>query len=164
MTLLSSNMRDVLIDHLDGREVPIMRVSELQGYRGAAGGDRLRTTQALLARGLLKTNGARSASYAVQQHQKAPTHTTITEAGRRELCALLGEYADAIMRARFEMPPSGDGVPIPPIPHRRLAEAARAARSGVDIRDESAHLSMDNFTPATEGAADGSPTEAGREG
>ena len=160
MTLLSSNMRDVLIDHLDGREVPIMRVSELRGFRGAAGGDRLRTTQALLSRGLLKTNGARSASYAVQQHQKAPTHTTITEAGRRELCALLGEYADAIVRARFELPPTGDGAAVERWQDRRRREAAYFP---VDIPAADAHLIGDNCT-RSEGASDGSPTEAGREG
>ncbi len=160
MTLLSSHMRDVLIDHLDGREVPIMRVSELQGFRGAAGGDRLRTTQALLSRGLLKTNGARSASYAVQQHQKAPTHTTITEAGRRELCALLGEYADAIVRARFEMPPSGDGAATARVQDRRRREAKYFP---VDIPGADAHLSVDDFT-RPEGVPDERPTEAGREG
>ena len=142
MTLLSSNMRDVLIDHLDGREVPIVRVSELKGFRGAAGGDRLRTTQALLARGFLKTNGARSSAYAVQQHQKAPTHTTITEAGRRELCALLGEYADAIMRARFELPPTGDGAAVERWQDRRRREAAHFP---VDNPAGSAHLGVDNF-------------------
>jgi hypothetical protein len=153
MTVLSSNMRDVLIDHLDGREVPIMRVSELRGFRGAAGGDRLRTTQALLARGFLKTDGV--------QGRRAPVHTTITEAGRAELCALLGEYADALVRARFGMPPSGDGVSIVPAQRRRLAEAKDAARRGVDISAESAHLNVDYFPPAAEGATDGDPTEAG---
>ena len=162
MAMLSSNMRDVLIEHLDGTAVPIMRVSELRGFRGAAGGDRLRTTQALLARGLLKTNGARSSAHAFQPHQKAATHTLITEAGRRELCALLGEYADAITRARFEMPPSGDGLPIPPLPHRRAAQSKMdARRAGVDISAADAHLSEDYFTHATEGASDGDPTEAG---
>ncbi len=159
MTLLSSNMRDVLIEHLDGREVPIMRVSELRGFRGAAGGDRLRTTQALLSRGLLKTNGARSTAYAVQQHQKAPTHTMITEAGRRELCALLGEYADAIVRARFELPPTGDGEAVARWQDRRRREAAHFP---VDIPGADAHLSVDYLT-RSEGAADGRPTEAGRE-
>jgi hypothetical protein len=159
-TLLSSQMRDVLIDHLDGAEVPIVRVSELKGFRGAAGGDRLRTTQALLARGLLKTNGARSTAFAVQHHQKAPTHTTITEAGRRELCALLGEYADAILRARFEVPPSGDGADLARWQDRHRREAAYFP---VDIPAGSAHLGMDNFTHATEGAADGDAAAEARD-
>jgi hypothetical protein len=148
MTLLSSNMRDVLIDHLD-KEVPILRVAELRGFRGSAGGDRIRTVQALLARGLLKTNGIRG--------KRAGTHTLMTEAGRRELCALLGEYADAIMRARFELPPAGGGVPTAPAPHRRKAEAealAAGAHFDVDISAAEAHLNGDYPTPA-EGATDG---------
>ncbi len=155
MGMLSSKMRDVLIDHLDGRPVPLLRTSELSGVEAKRCADRWLTTRSLLLRGFLKhnSNGA-----------KAPTHTLVTEAGRRELGALLGEYADAIVRARFEMPPAGDAVPTLPAPHRRLAENRALAAAGVDIPDAGAHLSMDNFTPATEGAADGSPTEAGREG
>ena len=87
MTLLSSNMRDVLIDHLDGREVPVIRVSELSGIEASRRGDRILTTRALILRGFLKYPGSRS---------KAPTHTLITEAGRKELGALPAELMDAL--------------------------------------------------------------------
>ena len=163
MGMLSSKMRDVLIDHLDGRAVPIVKpigasggaYKAVEALAASRDADRSLTIRALLTRGFLKHNSNRA---------KPPTHTLITEAGRKELGALLGEYADAILRARFEMPPAGDAVPTLPAPHRRLAENRALAAAGVDIPGAGAHLSKDYFTPGAEGAADGSPTETGREG
>jgi len=151
--MLSSKMRDVMIDHLDGRAVPIIRISELSGVEASRAADRHITTRALLLRGFLKPNSNQT---------KNPVYTLITEKGRAELCALLGEYADAILRARFELPPRGDEAPPT---SRSLAENRVAHRRGwtlpVDIPAADAHLGMDYFTPATEGASDGDPTEAG---
>ena len=159
MGMLSSKMRDVLIDHLDGRAVPIVKpigasggaYKAVEALAASRDADRSLTIRALLTRGFLKHNSNRA---------KPPTHTLITEAGRKELGALLGEYADAILRARFEMPPSGDGADITRWHDRRRREAAYFP---VDIPAADAHLIGDNCT-RSEGADDGSPTETGREG
>jgi hypothetical protein len=159
MPLLSSKMRDVLIDHLDGQAVPVVRPvgadgGEWKAHEGLAASrnaDRHITTRALLARGFLKYNSNRA---------KAPTHTFITDAGRKELGALLGEYADALARARFEMPPTGDGAPTPPASHRRLAEAQALADAGIAAVDfpGGAHILGGKILPRTQGAADGDPS------
>jgi hypothetical protein len=108
---LSTTMRDVLIEHLDGAAVPIVRRP----------GDRDRVVKALILRGLLKVNSNQA---------KAPTHTLITEPGRAELAALLGEYADAIVRAKFQMPPQAEAeTPM------RLVRAGRPEVGGQSPRE-----------------------------
>ena len=134
MAMLSTKMRDVLIDHLDGAAVPIIKISELSGLDASRAADRHLTTRALILRGFLKHNSNRA---------KAPTHTLITEAGRAELAALLGEYADALIRARFELPPAGDAAIPSRGQERRRHEAEHFP---VDIPAADAHLSGDYFT------------------
>lgn len=154
MAMLSSKMRDVLIDHLDGAAVPIIKISELSGLDASRGADRHITTRALILRGFLKHNSNRA---------KVPTHTLITEAGRAELCALLGEYADAIMRARLELPPVGEHYEALPAAKRRQEEFRRLAGARVDIPG-GAHILAGTILPPTEGAADGDAAAETREG
>ncbi len=150
MAMLSSKMRDVLIDHLDGAAVPIIKISELSGLDASRAADRHLTTRALILRGFLKHNSNRA---------KAPTHTLITEAGRAELAALLGEYADAIVRARLELPPVGEHYEALPAAKRRQEEFRKLA-GAVDIPGE-AHILGGRILPPAEGAADGDDRSQG---
>lgn len=70
--------RDVLIDHLDNRPVPLNTKHP-----------RWETTKFLLRAGLLKYGAG---------HR----HSLITEAGRLALCRVLGEYAEVLIRAGFK--------------------------------------------------------------
>jgi len=92
--MISTQMRDVLIDHLDGQKVPILRVADVSGIEAHDRASRQATTTALIARGLLKTDGRLS----------APRFTVITEAGRRILSAMLADWADALSRAEWKDP------------------------------------------------------------
>lgn len=78
----------MLIDHIDG---PVPMVVK---------GPRCITTRALIERGWLRPS-----------RQNFPTHTYITEAGRKVLAAALADWAEALIRARFEAPP--EPVPVP---------------------------------------------------
>ncbi len=146
MGMLSSKMRDVLIDHLDGAAVPVVKIkiSELGGLDASRAADRYITTRALILRGFLKYPSNRA---------KAPTHTLITEAGRAELGMLLGEYADALARARSLLPAAEDGDGEPPTrgQDRRRREAERPP---VDIAAEAPILGG-KILPRTEETADG---------
>ena len=86
--MLSRPMRDILIDHLDGTRVPIIRnTAALSGEAAAKAAARYYTTGALLKRGLLRTD------------QHIPTRNTIiTEAGRAALCEALANWAEALSR------------------------------------------------------------------
>jgi hypothetical protein len=86
--MISRKMRDVLIDHLDGREVPIIHATEASGMEARDLALKQHTTSALLHRRLLKIDG-----------KLPPRTTTITESGRSELCRALADWADALARA-----------------------------------------------------------------
>jgi hypothetical protein len=78
---LTPLQRNFLIKHIDGSgEIPVpVFVAERKGPRAA-----------LIARGLLKPNRPNFAS-----------KTLLTEKGRAVLAIILGEYADALVRAGF---------------------------------------------------------------
>ena len=105
---LSAIQRDILIEHLDGRPVTLIRPPV--GHD--ADKDRRariiwrHTIQALLTRGFLETRKA----------DKWRMETVITEAGRAALARELAQWADKLWRAL-------DATSEPP---RRTSEAFRA--------------------------------------
>lgn len=88
---LSRGQRDILIDHLDGIPVPIIRASGLSGLDANAAARRMQQTFALVGCGMLKTNHG---------NKITSTHTTITDRGRAFLAEILADWADALVRAR----------------------------------------------------------------
>ena len=76
---LRTNMRDILIEHMDGKQVVI---------RHLGGGGYWQTMNGLIARGLIR--------YDRTPH---PRYTVITEAGRHALAKALADWADALSRA-----------------------------------------------------------------
>jgi hypothetical protein len=93
-------MRDVLIDHLDGAAVIIVEPSNFQGLDARQAGHRLQTTAALIERGLLRPD-----------REVKPRHTTITDAGRAQLCRLLAEYAEVLIRVEAKREADGPTAP-----------------------------------------------------
>ena len=91
---ISRQMRDVLIDHIDGAPVEIIRVeiAKGDGLRARDLALRLHTTTALLNRGWLKTRSDRKA-------------TLMTDAGRAALAEVLADWADALTRAYYRVLP-----------------------------------------------------------
>jgi hypothetical protein len=89
--ILTTGMRDVLIEHIDG-PVPIVRAGNLSGARCKAEAIRYKSVWALMDRGLL-----------IQRPGFSPRFTIITEAGREELAKALADWADALVRAGYEI-------------------------------------------------------------
>ena len=88
--MISRAMRDVLIEHLEGREVPIVH-RPLKGLEASEASIRRTTIQALINRGLLRTDN-RSMSRV----------TIMTPNGRAVLTEILADWADALERAGYE--------------------------------------------------------------
>jgi len=98
---LPGTMRDLLIEHLDGRRVPFVTATP-----------RVTISRALLARG-----------WVVPDRENRPRFTTITQKGREVLAAALADWADAIARSNEMREPGGrlfrrrpDDVDRPPEP------------------------------------------------
>jgi hypothetical protein len=87
--LLTTGMRDVLIEHIDG-PVPIVRTTDFTGIEAHAMATRYKSVWALLDRGLLK-----------KDRELVPKFTIITEPGRAELAKALADWADALVRAGY---------------------------------------------------------------
>jgi hypothetical protein len=97
--MISRQMRDVLIDHLDGCGVPIVRTSVVSsGLHNFEIAARFNTTNALLLRRFIRPD-----------KKINPTHTFITEAGRKYLAMALADWAEALIRAGYDGDP-----PAPP--------------------------------------------------
>jgi len=94
-------MRDLLIEHLDNKAVPIVRAVSAKddGLVAQALAQRCKTMAALLNRGLLRTDGKIRARA-----------TIITETGRAELAEALADWADALSRSRW----TAGAMPFPP--------------------------------------------------
>ncbi len=89
---LSRLQRDIMIEHLDGVAIPIIRpLSCIDGLDRQNAQRRLQTTTSLLIRRYLKPD-----------NKIKPTHTLITDRGREVLAALLGDWADALARAEWD--------------------------------------------------------------
>ncbi len=84
--MISAQMRDVLFAHLDGAVVRIPDPGECSGQKAKTAEADRRTTEALIARNLLRKTSK-------------PRHTVLTESGRVELAKLLAEYAEVLLRA-----------------------------------------------------------------
>lgn len=91
-------MRDVLIQHLDGGQIPITKPSG----DGHAKANRYKSTMVLIGMGFLKT----------EARQSFPKWTMMTDTGRRALTKALGDWADALDRA-YQMQPEIK-LPKPP--------------------------------------------------
>lgn len=81
--LMSAAMRDILLQHIDGAEVPIIRRQE---------GSRAKSFSCLVRLGLIKPTKF-----------SHPTHTVITALGRIALRRVLAEYADVLVRAGYRV-------------------------------------------------------------
>ena len=75
---LRTNMRDILIEHMDGKQVVIRQ----------GGGAYWTTLYGLINRGLVRFD-----------RTPHPRYTIITDAGRTELAKALADWADALSRA-----------------------------------------------------------------
>jgi hypothetical protein len=90
--MISTSMRDVLIDHMDGKGVEPIRVDTSgDGLRTRELLNRSASTNALLARGLISFD----------ERTRSKT-TYITDAGRKVLAKALGDWADACVRAGYD--------------------------------------------------------------
>lgn len=84
---ISAIMRDVLIEHLDGVEVPFLAHQRYgEGLVSVQIRSRIRTTEALLLRGYIRKTASKK-------------HTVITHDGRLILGKLLADYAEALVSA-----------------------------------------------------------------
>lgn len=93
---ITDKMRNVLIDHLDGTPNPIIQPASQSGLHARELSWRLLSTSALLARGLLRTDGS-------AQYRRQPKHTIITEEGRAVLARLFADYAEILVRSGFRV-------------------------------------------------------------
>jgi hypothetical protein len=84
---LSTSLRDLLIEHIDGRPVPLRTYSRSTMMRSSSAP--YQSVAALIKRGYLE---ARVGADGV------PTETIITEKGRAALAAVLADMADAMRR------------------------------------------------------------------
>lgn len=95
----STQMRDILIEHMDGAKVEIHKpVSD--SVDAVAQTYRTNTFKALLARGLIKHDG----------RERSERCTIITEQGRETLSQILGNWADALRRSGFDVLPTNRGL------------------------------------------------------
>ena len=97
--MISSSMRDVLLEHIDGRGVEILSAGAAIGLDAVQYRNRAHTVSALMHRGLLKV-GRPSLPDGSPLYCKA-TYTFITDAGRAALAKLLAEYAETLIRAGY---------------------------------------------------------------
>jgi len=91
---ISTGMRAVLISHLDGQKVPFLVSANSRQQQ-----DQMISTAALMRRQMLKPWRG-NLNYA---EVARPKFTVITEVGREALGKLLGDYADAILRAQAQL-------------------------------------------------------------
>lgn len=91
MAYINAAMRDALIDHMDGKEIPIVN-NALTQDDPVASARRKKTVEGLVGLGYLRLVYRDGTSTA-----KA---TAITESGRRALNRALGDWADALSRVR----------------------------------------------------------------
>jgi hypothetical protein len=113
--LISRPQRDVLIAHLDGVAVPIVRnAAGVIGMTASEVACRFHTTGALIIRGLLRTD-----------NKIKPTHTFITEEGRKIIARLLADWAEALTRAHYEAEDAAEMNK----PNLRWAPQARSDRA-----------------------------------
>lgn len=96
----STQMRDILIEHMDGAKVEMAR-RVTNGIQAIEHHHRLNTFQALLAHGLIKHDG--------RDTSNRPRFTVITEQGRETLSQILGDWADALRRSGFDVLPTNRG-------------------------------------------------------
>jgi hypothetical protein len=82
---LSTMQRDLLVAHIDGTEVPVLRNVPFR-YQAQA---------ALVARGWLRW---------LPNNTSRPTASVITQRGRKELALLLAEWAEVIVQAHARAP------------------------------------------------------------
>jgi hypothetical protein len=75
-------LRDILIEHMEGKPIP---------FDAPMRSVRRRLTRILLTRGFLQPLGT----------MEEPSETVMTERGHDALCAMLGDYADALFRAGY---------------------------------------------------------------
>lgn len=83
MASMTAAMRDLLIEHIDG---PIQVRMNVQG--------RASLWKAAFAAGLI---------CAVVNSEKRPRHSRLTEGGRKVLARELGNWADALVRAGYDV-------------------------------------------------------------
>jgi hypothetical protein len=86
--MISATMRDVLIEHMDGRAVPLIWNFRLTGIAAHAASIRARSVRTLLRDKMITLD-----------RTWRPARTVITALGRHELGMVLGQYAEILVRA-----------------------------------------------------------------
>ncbi len=82
-------MRDILIEHLDGKRVPYIVRAKSRSFEDCHNSmGRHPTLRSAVSRGLLRVTGS-------------PPHTVMTESGREALSKTLADWADALIRAGY---------------------------------------------------------------
>lgn len=132
----STQMRDVLIEHMDGAKVE-MHQPVSDGLDAVAQAIRLKVFNALLARGMIK----------LDRRERSDRYTTITEAGREALAIILGDWADALRRSGFEVVPTNRG-PVSDMRREQL-ELRVALISGESRQPPALHNDLDAAYPST---------------
>jgi hypothetical protein len=118
----SNTMRDILIDHLDGRKI---KITAPTGF-GRETALRFKTTRTLIHYGYLKYTGeGRAGPVPI-----TPTVTVITDDGRRALAKLLASWADVLDRA-YQMNPAIAPRRSPPMDPEAALSLALAASARV---------------------------------
>lgn len=88
MGIITPAQRDVLINHIDGRAVPLIRSAlAFNGAEASRAQLNMMTTSALLRLRMLRTDG-----------KIRPQTTFITEVGRAALVRALADWADAMTK------------------------------------------------------------------
>lgn len=127
MLSISHWKRDVLIEHMDGRRVPVMTAASFTGQEAITASRRLVTLNSLLRLGYLSTG-----------NQIKPRYTVITDRGRAVLAKVLAEYAEILHRA--EIAKLNEGFPTP-----RLDKGDTKPHGRPDQPDN--HLILADFLP-----------------
>lgn len=88
--MLSSAMLDLLIEHIDGAEVPYLARGTVAGLDASAASTRRSTTGALILRQMIRPD-----------RPDRPRWTVITPRGRQHLSAALSQAANRLRRAGY---------------------------------------------------------------
>jgi hypothetical protein len=129
MKPITSSIRDVLIEHIDGKRPFVLRAKSKAFQDSHDAIVRAPSIMASLRNGYLRMTGS-------------PPFTVLTESGREVLARALADWADALSRAGFERRFRNDVIsrPVQTMPAQNSdganqGTAPRVARSAEDFTD-----------------------------
>lgn len=94
MSAVSGPMLDLLLEHIDGVEVPYLARGTVAGLEASAASTRRATTGALILRKMIRPD-----------RPDRPRWTVITPRGREHLAAALSQAANRLRRAGYRVAP-----------------------------------------------------------